>query len=183
MSRNTENTLYFVYGWQLDARLLERYCPSARIVASARLPGYELGFFGYSQKWDGAEEAIFDSRDGAVWGLVLDLNRADAQRLDDAQSVHGDGSGAYFHYPAEVEGSDGQRHEVLFYMKSSRGEPRPPSAEYRDRIADGALAHGLPADYIERLRGIAAPPAGYPVPHGLKELPMVAVDLNSPCHF
>lgn len=183
MTRKTDSTLYFVYGWQLDARLLDRYCPGARVLTPARLPGYELGFFGYSQKWDGAEEAIFERKDSSVWGLVLALHRADAQRLDDAQGVQGDGSGAYFHYPAEVEGSDGQRHEVLFYMKSSRGEPRPPSAEYRDRIAAGALAHGLPADYVERLRAIAAPPASYPVPHGLKEVPMATPDLNSPCHF
>jgi gamma-glutamylcyclotransferase len=183
MTPSPESTLYFLYGWQLDARLLARYCPNARIVSAARLPGYALGFFGYTQKWDGAEEAVVASKDGAAWGLVVALNRADTQRLDDAQNVHGDGSGSYFHYPADVVGADGQPYEVLLYMKSSRGEPRPPSAEYRDLLAAGAEAHGLPADYVAQLRHIAAPPAGYPVPHGLKDLPMVAVDLDSPCHF
>ena len=183
MSPQPDSILYFVYGWQLDARLLDRYCPGACVVSSARLPGYALDFFGYSQKWDGAEEAIFPKPESTVWGLVIALSRADAQRLDDAQNVHGDGSGSYFHYPADVEGSDGQTYDVLFYMKASRGEPRPPSAEYRDRIAAGALAHGLPADYVGHLQAIAAPPASYPVPHGLKELPMIAIDVNSPCQF
>lgn len=183
MTTSPAATLFFVYGWPLDARLLAQYCPNARIVAAARLPGYELGFFGYSQKWDGAEEALVARQDGEVWGLVVALNRADAQRMDGMQNVHGDGSGSYFHYPAEVEAPDGSRHEVLFYMKSTLGEPRPPSAEYRDLIVAGALAHGLPASHVARLRAIVAPPAGYPVPHGLNPLPMFEADPNSPCHF
>jgi gamma-glutamylcyclotransferase len=183
MTKAAEATLYFVYGWQLDARLLAQYCPNARIVTSARLPGHELGFFGYSQKWDGAEEALVGCKDSEVWGLVLALNKADAQRMDGMQNVHGDGSGSYFHFPADVESADGRRHEVLFYMKTTLGEPRPPSSEYRDLLVAGALAHGLPTSHIDRLRGIEAPPASYPIPHGLNPLPMFSADLDSPCHF
>lgn len=183
MTQKPETTLFFVYGWQLDARLLAQYCPNARIVATARLPGYDIGFFGYSQKWDGAEEALVARQDSEVCGLVVALNRADAQRMDGMQNVHGDGSGSYFHYPADVESADGSRHEVLFYMKTTLGEPRPPSAEYRDLIVAGALAHGLPPRHIDRLRALVAPPASYPIPHGLNPLPIAAADLNSPCHF
>jgi gamma-glutamylcyclotransferase len=181
ITQHTESVLYFVYGWQLDAELLARYCPSARFVATARLPDYDIGFFGHTPKWDGAEEALAERKDGEVWGLVLELSWSNAERMDGMQNVHDDGSGIYFHYPADVEGTDGSSHEVLLYKRNMLGEPRAPSAEYRDRIVAGALAHGLPAAYVDRLRGIAAHPAGYPVPHNLRPIRIVLSSANCNC--
>lgn len=181
MTQHTESVLYFVYGWQLDAELLARYCPSARFVATARLPGYELGFYGYTPKWDGAEEALAERENGEVWGLVLELNWTNAERMDSMQNVQADGSGIYFHYPIDVEGSDGKRHAVLLYKRNIMGEPRLPSVEYRDRIVAGALAHSLPPAYVERLRGVAAHPAGYPVPYNLRPIRIILSSANCNC--
>lgn len=183
MTHDANTTLYFVYGWQLDAGLLARCCPGARVVTTARLPGHALGFYGHNPKWAGAEEGLVACPDGAAWGLVLALDRMDAQRMDLMQNVHGDGSGSYFHFPAGVEGADGKHHEVLLYMKASLGVARPPSLEYRDLLVAGAEAHGLPAGHVEGLRSVTAYPAGHPIPHGTSPLPVVAPDLDSPCHF
>ncbi|MDR2031953.1 MAG: gamma-glutamylcyclotransferase [Azoarcus sp.] len=182
-TQTARESLFFVYGWQLDARLLDGCCPGARILAVAQLPGFDIGFFGYTPKWDGAEEAIIAREDCTVWGLVLALKKFDADRMDSMQNVHGDGSGTYFHYPMDVQGIDGQTYPVLLYMKTALGTPRMPSAEYRDRIADGAQAHSLPEYYVARLRAFEAPPASYPVPYGMRvELPIVTAE-NRHCAF
>jgi hypothetical protein len=179
----TKESLFFVYGWQLDARLLAKCCPNARLLTVARLADYDLGFFGYSPKWDGAEEALIEQKGATVWGLVLALTKSNADRMDSMQNVHGDGSGAYFHYPADVQGLDGQTHATLLYMKTALGAPRPPSAEYRDRIAAGARAHGFPVEYVARLNALEAPPASYAVPYGQRvELPIVTAE-NRHCAF
>jgi hypothetical protein len=151
------------------------------VVTTARLPAFDFGFFGHTPTWDGAEEAVIARAGGEVWGLVLQLGPFEAERMDNMQNVHGDGSGGYFHFPADVEGADGQRHSTLLYMRTAFGEPRPPSVEYRDRLVAGALAHGLPASYIARLRAFEAVPAGYPVPHGLRVFPLATE--HSPCSF
>jgi hypothetical protein len=183
MTQDTDSTLVFVYGWQLDAALLAQYCPGARVLTTARLVDYDLGFYGHTPKWDGAEEAVVAHPGSEVWGLVLALTPADAERLDGMHNVHGDGSGSYFHYPADVEGADGQRHAVLLYMKTALGASRTPSVEYRNRIVAGALAHGLPVSYVARLRGIAAHVAGYPVPRGLRVIQVVAAGGDCHCSF
>jgi hypothetical protein len=179
-----DGKLNLVTGWvKLDARLLAECCPGARLLTVAQLPGFDIGFFGYTPKWDGAEETLVAREGGTTWGLVLALRKFDAGRMDSMQNVHGDGSGTYFHYPMNVRGLDGQTHSVLLYMKTALGAPRMPSAEYRDRIADGARAHGMPEEYIARLRAFEAPPASYPVPYGMRvTLPVVTAE-NRYCAF
>ena len=173
MMENRNEQLVFVYGWQLDTELLAQYCPGARVVATGRLAGYDLGFFGHTPKWEGAEEALVAKSGSEVWGRVLALSAAGAERMDGMLNVHGDGSGSYFHYPADVEGSDGQRYETLTYMKTALREPRTPSDEYKQRLIAGALAHGLPLAYIARLRAVAA--------HALRaQWPQSAINVRAP---
>ena len=81
----------------------------------------------------------------------------------------------------DVEGSDGQRHEALTYMKTALREPRTPSEEYKQRLIMGALAHGLPLAYVARLRAFDAHPAAYPVPRGLRTIQVVAAS-GDDCH-
>lgn len=181
MMENRNEQLVFVYGWQLDAELLAQYCPGARVVATGRLAGYDLGFFGHTPKWEGAEESLVPKPGAEVWGVVLALTAAGAERMDGMLNVHGDGSGSYFHYPVDVEGSDGERHEALTYMKTTLREPRTPSEEYKQRLIMGALAHGLPLAYVARLRAFDAHPAAYPVPRGLRTIQVVAAS-GDDCH-
>lgn len=182
MEQSAES-LFFVYGWQLDAALLARCCPQARVVTTARLAGHALDFFGYNAKWDGAEESVVERAGSEVWGLVLALGAADVERLDGMQNVRGDGSGGYFHCPAEVVGADGLDYDVLLYMKTVLGEPRTPSQEYRQHIAEGALACGLPPAYAAGLQAFPAHPAGYGVPRGLRVIPVLAAGGDCHCSF
>lgn len=159
-----KSVLYFAYGANMNAQQIAARCTKPKFVAAARLPDHAIGFFGHSERWDGGEETLVPKAGSDLYGVVYELSPSAFDRLDAWQSVKLDGTGRYFHTPAEVIGLDGAVYSVLLYKKAERGRPRPPSADYLAYIADGAEAHGLPSDYLAALRGIATRKAGYPVP-------------------
>lgn len=156
--------LYFIYGVHLQPEQLARCCQAPQALAVARLADFRLGFCGYSMRWDGGEEALLAEAGASTWGVVYALSAADAERLDLDQAVRLDGTGSYFHYPAEVVDRQGSIHSVLLYMRNNLAEKRAPSTEYLARIAAGGRAMGLPDDYVAELARRPALPAAYPVP-------------------
>lgn len=158
--------LHFIYGVHLDPKLLATHCYGAQALAVARLDDFQLDFCGYTMKWDGGEEALQPRPGAATWGVVYALDLLDGERLDQEFSVRLDGTGSYFHYPADVVDRQGQRHSVLLYMRNSFGSARPPSTEYLQRLVQGGRQMGLPEDYLATLAAHPAVPAAYPVPKG-----------------
>jgi gamma-glutamylcyclotransferase len=96
--------------------------------------------------------------------MVFKLTLSDSERLDSLQDVRLDGTGAYFHYPTVVMDAEGNEYPVLLYKRFLSGEACSPSAEYMDTVIAGALFHGLPSAYLEKLRSIATRKASFPVP-------------------
>ena len=148
----------------MQSGVLASRCDSPRVVATARLAGHRLGFYGYSPVWDGGLETVVPAAGQDVWGVVCELSLSDADSLDTWQGVRLNGTGAYFHWPAEVIGADGVVHAVLVYKKDILGRPTAPSRPVLDTILAGAEEHGLPGAYTALLRGMASKPAAYPVP-------------------
>lgn len=155
---------HFAYGSNMNVEQIRKRCSVPRAVAVAKLADHRVAFFGYSGVWDGAMETVIAAPGREVWGVVYALNFADRESLDAWQDVRIDGTGAYFHYPAEVTDTKGRVHSVLFYKKDILGDPQKPSREYLDFIVQGAIEHGLPAAYIEGLRQIESKKADYKVP-------------------
>lgn len=156
--------LYFVYGGDMNVEQIGGRCRGAKALAVARLPDHRLAFYGHSERWDGGEETVVAQPGDEVYGVVYQLSSADSDRLDLWQGIKLDGTGPYFHTPAEVVGLDGKTYSVLMYERAERGFRRDPSTEYLDHIIIGAIWHQLPVAYIERLRGMASERAGYRVP-------------------
>jgi hypothetical protein len=156
--------LYFAYGSNMNLQQIQLRCSRPQAVSAARLDGYELAFFGYTEAWDGAMETVEPKRGGTVWGVLFSLSRLNWERLDLWQDARMDGGGMYFHFPVTVTDVNGITHKVRLYKKDVLGEPLPPSCEYLDFIAQGAEQHHLPADYIAALRQRPAVRASYAVP-------------------
>lgn len=156
--------LYFAYGSNMNPAQMAIRCRGCKKVAVARLSGYRLDFFGHSQRWDGGEETVIIAPGERVLGVVYELSHSALDRLDAWQGVRLDGSGRYFHSPAEVIGLDGKVYPVLIYRKDILGEPRPPSTEYLAYILAGAEEQALPTEYIARLRAVPSQLARYVVP-------------------
>lgn len=165
MTKTAESSvLHFLYGGDLNADLQGLHCPSAKVVATARLPDHRMSFFGRSERWDGGEESVVPRPGDSVYGVVMRLSRSDSDRLDLWRGVKLDGTGRYFHSPADVIGEDGTVYPVLLYVKAERGPFRPPSTEYLEQIVAGAERRRLPAAYVAALRRTESVPATYRVP-------------------
>ncbi len=153
----------FSYGANLNPEQVDARCSRAVVVATARLSGFRLEFYGYSRIWDGALETAQPYPGGEIWGVIYRLGFRDRESLDLWQDARLDGAGTYFHYPVTVTAGD-TVYSAVMYRKDLLGVPRPPSCEYLDFIARGAEIRGLPPDYCAELRRIPAVPAGYAVP-------------------
>jgi len=164
---------YFVYGSNMNPVQVADRCGSPESLGVARVAGHSLAFFGHSATWDGAEETVVPRAGGEVWGVLYRLSFSEADRLDDRQGVRTDGAGTFFLFPVFAVDLQGVSHAALLYKKSFCGEPSLPSDAQRDNIVVGARAQGVPAAYVEHLRGLPAKKASYLVPraesrwHGL----------------
>jgi len=161
---NGTQHLFFAYGSNMNPEQIFSRCHKPDACTVACLQGYRLSFFGDSRRWDGGEATVTPTPGEDVWGVVYELTLADSERLDSWQDVRLDGTGAYFHYPTEVLDARGTAYPVLIYKRFLSGTSSSPSAEYMDAVISGALHHGLPAAYIEKLRCITTVKASFPVP-------------------
>ena len=87
-----------------------------------------------------------------VWGVAYRLTHPEAERLDRTEGVQ---HGAYDRLRVDVR--DGaQRWVPAFTYASTRGVTgRKPSRRYLGLLLAGARHHGLPAEYVQKLRGLA----------------------------
>lgn len=155
---------YFAYGSNLNLTQMKQRCSNPKVLGIARLPGYRVEFYGYSDIWDGAQEAVIIDPESEVWGVVYELQFSDWDQLDMYEDVRLNGTGAYFHYPVDVIDTQQGIIDAIMYKKNILGEGQPPSAEYLDFIIQGATEQGLPAEYIAILQNRKTKPASYTVP-------------------
>ena len=140
--------LYFAYGSNLLWSQMQARCPGARVHSVVRLEGYELCFPMISFTRSGMGVAsIRPNEDAYVEGVIYAVTEDDFRRLD--------------HY--ESEGTKYRRDtitipelgEVWTYLpRLDAGHHYPPSEEYLNAVIQGAIEHGLSAEYIQTLYAI-----------------------------
>jgi len=86
-----------------------------------------------------------------VWGAAYRLARAEANRLDRTEGVH---RGFYRRLAVELRAFDGERLPAFTYASPRGVVGRKPSRRYLGLILAGARLHGLPEDYVARLRAL-----------------------------
>ncbi len=156
--------LYFAYGSNLNLEQMHQKCSNPCVVSIARLPGYRIGFHGYSSVWDGAVETVIPDNHSEVWGVLYKLAASDWEKLDSREDARDDGTGAYFHYPVEVFNDQQAVIEATNYKKAIVGQAEYPSTDYLTIIVQGAIAQGLPAEYLFGLQKFKSKSAAYAVP-------------------
>jgi gamma-glutamylcyclotransferase (GGCT)/AIG2-like uncharacterized protein YtfP len=164
-SRN--HHIYFVYGTNMHPEQIAKHCGSPALLGAACVADHRLDFFGHSPVWDGGEEAAVPHAGETVWGALYRMTFGEADKLDEWQGVKIDGTGRYFLFPVFAVDLQGVSHAALLYRKDICSEPSLPSSAQRDFMAAGAKAQGVPGAYVERLEGLAAKPARYPVPKAI----------------
>jgi hypothetical protein len=164
----SDDLYHFAYGSNLNSVQLQARCADAKLVAVAKLADHQVGFYGYTSEWDGAEETVIETPGKELWGVIYELTPSGKEKLDDWQDALFDGSGAYFHSPAKVADQQGKQYSVLLYKKAKLGDPQKPSEEYLNFIVQGAVERGLPAAYVDQLRGVGTRKAKFAVPRPRK---------------
>lgn len=141
--------LYFAYGSNMDPVQMRHRAPGARALGPARLDGWRLTFTYDSPTWGGGVGHIESDDASEVWGVLWDATEADMDALDEYEGVE---LGVYTRERIQVE-HDGKTVDALVYIARPRGF-KPPAKRYVAALVRGATAHGLPRDYVERLRAL-----------------------------
>jgi cation transport regulator ChaC len=141
---------YFAYGSNLDpGTFLGRRQMRPLDTRVALLEGFELRF---DLPVGPGERGVANvaARNGAhVWGALYLLTAPEAARLDRTEGVHHD---AYRRLEVEARTVAGETVRAFTYVSSRGREGRKPSRRYLGLLLTGARHHGLPDEWIERLR-------------------------------
>ena len=143
---------YFAYGSNLDPSIfLGRRQMKPLEIRVALLRDFELRFDLPVGPGERGVANVAPCPGDHVGGVLYLLGRREAQRLDRTEGVD---YGAYHRLAVEVRDACGTLYRAFTYH-SARGQAcRKPSRRYLGLLISGALEHGLPVDYVERLKRI-----------------------------
>ena len=147
MSQDT--FLYFAYGSNMLGQRMRARTPSARRVALATLPDFELRWHKVSRDGSGKCD-IVTQPGGTVHGVLYEIAAGERPALDLAQGL---GTG-YREVQLEVQTASGAR-QALSYQATNIDSFTKPYSWYKALVVAGAREQQLDAAYIAALE--AAP--------------------------
>jgi gamma-glutamylcyclotransferase len=146
------STLYFAYGSNLKAERMRERVPAARDHGRARLAGRHVRFDKPSKDGSGKANLAWAPGD-AVWGFVYEIGDDDWISLDGFEP-------RYRRIAVEVDLVDLEATaSVHTYSFDGAQQGLTPFDWYLALLVDGARAHGLPGDYVERIAAHPTRPA------------------------
>jgi gamma-glutamylcyclotransferase (GGCT)/AIG2-like uncharacterized protein YtfP len=129
-------TLLFSYGSNHPAQMAERLERSVETMG-AFLPDYVRVFRGWSQRWGGGVASLKKEKGGVVFGLVVEVDWADLEKMDRFEGV---ASGNYKRTNVSVVLATGERAKAVAYVSTS-AEFNAPSRGYLDAVAKTVDTH------------------------------------------
>jgi gamma-glutamylcyclotransferase len=148
--------LYFAYGSNMLTRRLRApdRAPSARAEGTGFVAGYRLTFDKASADRSGKcdLEATGHPND-RVHGVLFSINRAEERALDKAEGR----DKGYRKDTLDVVTTDGMRTAVV-YIATAKDSACRPFHWYKALVVAGAVEHGLPQSYVERIRTTESQP-------------------------
>jgi gamma-glutamylcyclotransferase len=142
----------FAYGSNMCTRRLRERTPSAQPLGAAWLGGHRLMWHKIGADGTGKCDILETglATDG-VWGVLYEIAEAERPALDRAEGL---GNG-YEHKLVRVLATAGPV-DAGAYWATHINAALLPLDWYAAFVLAGALEHGLPADYVARLRSVAA---------------------------
>ncbi len=143
---------YFAYGSNLDpGTFLGRRRMRPLDTRVGALDGFELRFDLPVGPGERGVANVAPLAGDSVWGVAYLLTHPEAERLDRSEGVQ---HGAYLRLAVEVRDTASSLLQAFTYHSSRGVVGRKPSRRYLGLILAGARHHGLPSDYLERLRAL-----------------------------
>lgn len=149
---------YFAYGSNMHTERFRERCPSASRLGIAMLHGYELKWHKRSKDGSGKCDIIKSTEtDAVVHGVLYEIPSHEKPRLDRAEGL------GYGYEQVEVDVlSNGQAVTAVAYVATNVDPALRPLDWYHAHVVDGAVEHGLPPDYITKLRAVQTVKSGDP---------------------
>ena len=137
------NTLYSAYGSNMNAGQMAQRCPGAEAIGVATLPGYRfiINNHGYA--------TVRSDADAETPGVLWRLGPNHESALDRHEGYE---KGLYDKCSRTVRDAAGSTVQALVYIDHGNRSVDAPKADYLERVIDGAIEHGLPAEYLAMLR-------------------------------
>ncbi len=154
--------IYFAYGSNMDPAQMRNRCATARARGIGFLADHRLCFPRWSDRRLHAVASIEDSPGERVWGVLYDMSEADWMALHRFEGHFGPGHANNGYDLKEitvsVELAEAPGHVAAHTYVANPHPVRPDagltSRLYRKQLIDGALAHGLPGDYVAMLQAV-----------------------------
>lgn len=138
---------YFAYGSNLLKERIHVQISGAHFVSTGRLPHYELFFAGFGERWKGAAASVRERKGDEVWGCVWRVPNSFACELDKQENW-------YDRRTVAIETTTGEIACRTYQMRDADGNENKPSPHYKLVIVNGAVEHGLPHAYVQRLKAV-----------------------------
>jgi hypothetical protein len=125
---------------------IDAWCPQARLVGPAELPGHRLAFLRRSIRWQGGAADIVPADGESVWGVLWELPLGLGEL--DAKEAAGD---AYRRRRVEVVAAGRPTSAVAYEVIEKESLEVAPTRAYLDTLLAGGREHGLPESWLLRI--------------------------------
>ncbi len=127
--------------------------PSAKPLKAGYIKGYRLTFDKASKR-DGSgkcDAELTQNDKDRVYGVLYAVDQSEKPELDEVEGLHR----GYEEKAVDVVTANGVKTAVMYYATSEAKDPSlKPCHWYKALVVAGAVEHGLPFPYVERLRTI-----------------------------
>jgi hypothetical protein len=139
-------TLYIAYGSNLNLEQMKRRCPTAEVVGSSKLEGYELTFRGNRKNAVATIEPSLEENKVPI--LLWKLQPGDERALD----VYEGWPSFYRKETHDVE-IGGRTVQAMAYVMNEGHLYEEPSEHYLNTIREGYKSAGFDTDYLDQAAG------------------------------
>ena len=145
--------LYFAYGSNMSTPRLKARIPSANLIGTGCLQGYQLVFHKVSMR-DGSgkcDASYTSNRSDQVFGVLYDFPSTDLVALD---KIEGVGQG----YDVKILDVQYEQKLVMAqtYLATNTDAGLKPLLWYKEHVLRGASEHDLPEEYIQYINSVEA---------------------------
>ncbi len=148
--------IYFAYGSNMDPVQMRERCVGSRARGAGYLAGYRLAFSRWSPRRKHAVASIEEYPGEGVWGVVYEMTPDDWTSLHpfEGHIAEGHPENGYdlIGVAVQMEAEAVSARTYIAMPDPLRVDVGLTSMRYRQHLIDGAIAHGLPADYLAMLR-------------------------------
>lgn len=146
--------LYLAYGSNMLSRRIEERLGRCRVHGTVSVGGFSLRFHKRGRDSSGKCDAFFTGDPSDVLhGVVYELSERQRATLDGFEGA------GYESRDLSIDAASGVLEIYTYVARAQYIEPAlRPFPWYKSIVVAGALANGLPVDYVEYLRGIETVP-------------------------